>query len=359
MVLLHRSKHNREPIRPEWQACEFPFKRDYGMAPPRRVPSSAGLPDSWNTEMDEFICYSDALGDLPLKLIVISLKKRFPSLNTFAISEAAIERRLFCLDRMDNDYFKKGSAIAVQRLESAGIRLTPEPDYDKETGVKKTIPAEPVTPVKQSTAQAPGVRMLNRNNTESKGSLTARYHHDRYTNPMAKEPSSSIAGRISSEGTQNTVGTAASEKTDIRMPVVSAGNASSNLRSANDSSRRPKDVNPAASLSHLRLSEESSHPGRADSLSGHSSSTLGSSVFPFGAKGKSNVQPLSQSSTVNPSLGFSSGSPRAVRVRPIASSSNVGSGRRVNDENTPLSTSSSVNPTAEREGSTFSSRRYL
>lgn len=48
---------------------------------PRRVPSSAGLPDNWSTEMDEFICYSDAIGDLPVKVIIISLKKRFPSLN--------------------------------------------------------------------------------------------------------------------------------------------------------------------------------------------------------------------------------------------------------------------------------------
>lgn len=43
---------------------------------------------------------------------------------------------------MDNDYFKKGSAIAVQRLESAGIRLPPEPDYDtgkEEAGAKKVL----------------------------------------------------------------------------------------------------------------------------------------------------------------------------------------------------------------------------
>lgn len=66
--------------RTDWQACEFPFKRDYGMAP-RHVPSSAGLPDNWTTEMDEFICYSDAIGDLSVKVIIISLKKRFPELN--------------------------------------------------------------------------------------------------------------------------------------------------------------------------------------------------------------------------------------------------------------------------------------
>lgn len=31
---------------------------------------------------------------------------------------------------MNNDYFKKGSALAVSRLESAGIRLPLEPEYD-------------------------------------------------------------------------------------------------------------------------------------------------------------------------------------------------------------------------------------
>ncbi|KAI4189986.1 MAG: hypothetical protein L6R41_001094 [Letrouitia leprolyta] len=335
------------------------------MAPPRRVPSSAGLPDSWTREMDEFICYSDALGDLPLKVIIVSLKKRFPHLNPYAISEVAIERRLFCLERMDNDYFKKGSAIAVQRLESAGIRLPPEPDYEKEAAAKKATAAEPVTPVKQSTSQVPTVRVLNRNNNESKGSLTARYHHDHYVNPMAKEPSASIAGRISSDTTQNptraesTIGTAASEKTDMKMPVVSAGNASTNLRSTNNSSRRPKDANPAASLDHLRLSDDISQPGRSDSLSGQSSSTLGSNVYPFGAKGKSNVPPLSQISTVNPSLGFSAGSPRAARIRPVGSSSNVGAGRRLNDENIPLSISIPSNPATEKEGPAYSSRRYL
>ncbi|KAL9001981.1 MAG: hypothetical protein Q9188_005077 [Gyalolechia gomerana] len=337
---------------------------------PRRVPSSAGLPDNWSTEMDEFICYSDAIGDLPVKVIIISLKKRFPSLNMFAISESAIERRLFCLDRMDNDYFKKGSAIAVQRLESAGIRLPPEPDYDtgkEEAGAKKIGPAEPVTPVKQSTAQAAAVRMPESNNIESKGSPTARYHHDRYVNTTAKEPSATIAGRISPGAKQHsirsdsTLRTASSEKTDMRLPVVTAGTASSNFRSANDSGRRPKDVNPTASLSHLRISEDNSQLGGADSLSGHSNSTLGSSVFPFGARGRSNVQPLGQSPTVNPSLGFSSGSPRAAqgRIKQVASNSNMGSGRRGNEENTPFSASTLVNPVTENEGSALSSSRYI
>ena len=84
--------------RTAWQACEFPFKRDYGMAP-RRVPSSAGLPDNWSTEMDEFICYSDAVGDLSLKVIIISLKKRFPELNMVSIFSASQ-----CRDRDQYSY---------------------------------------------------------------------------------------------------------------------------------------------------------------------------------------------------------------------------------------------------------------
>lgn len=51
-------------------------------------------------------------------------------MTQYAISEGAVERRLYCLDRMANNYFKRGSALAVQRLESAGIRLPQEPDYD-------------------------------------------------------------------------------------------------------------------------------------------------------------------------------------------------------------------------------------
>lgn len=130
----------------DYRACEFPFTRDYGMAP-RRVPSSAGLPDKWSEEMDRFVCFSDAVGETPTRVVILSLKKRFPELNQvlslcfpehhgqanqsnpqFALSELAIERRIYCLDRMDNNYFKKGAHIAVQRLESAGITLPP-PDY--------------------------------------------------------------------------------------------------------------------------------------------------------------------------------------------------------------------------------------
>ncbi len=75
--MLQRTQLN---VSRDYQACEFPFKRDYGMAP-RRVPSSAGLPDKWSEEMDRFICFSDAVGDTPIRMVILSLKKRFPELN--------------------------------------------------------------------------------------------------------------------------------------------------------------------------------------------------------------------------------------------------------------------------------------
>lgn len=93
--------------------------------------------------MDRFICFSDAVGDTPTRVVIMSLKKRFPELKQvwslfpehqsqadptnpqFSLSELAIERRIYCLDRTENNYFKKGSHIAVQRFESAGITLPP------------------------------------------------------------------------------------------------------------------------------------------------------------------------------------------------------------------------------------------
>lgn len=56
-----------------------------------------------------------------------------PTNPQFSLSELAIERRIYCLDRMENNYFKKGAHVAVQRLESAGITLPPPaygPDED-------------------------------------------------------------------------------------------------------------------------------------------------------------------------------------------------------------------------------------
>ncbi|KAL8777538.1 MAG: hypothetical protein Q9213_007820 [Squamulea squamosa] len=142
-----KPKPKRVPTKEDYRACEYPFKRDYGMAP-RRVPSSAGLPDKWSEEMDRFICFSDAVGDTPTRMVILSLKKRFPELNQFALSEIAIERRIYCLDRMENNYFKKGAYIAVQRLESAGITL-PSPNYGPEESVdglrdSGTVPQKPV-----------------------------------------------------------------------------------------------------------------------------------------------------------------------------------------------------------------------
>ncbi len=48
-----------------------------------------------------------------------------PTSPQISLSELAVERRIFCLDRMENGYFKKGAHVAVQRFESAGITLPP------------------------------------------------------------------------------------------------------------------------------------------------------------------------------------------------------------------------------------------
>ena len=64
----------------DYRACQFPLTRDYGMGP-IRVPSSLGLPDRWSEEMDRFICFSEAVGDTPTRVVILSLKKRFPEVN--------------------------------------------------------------------------------------------------------------------------------------------------------------------------------------------------------------------------------------------------------------------------------------
>ncbi|KAL8841753.1 MAG: hypothetical protein Q9170_000786 [Blastenia crenularia] len=345
---------------------------------PKRVPSSSGLPDNWTVEMDKFICYCDALGDFPVKVIIISLKKRFPELNMVALSESAIERRLFCLDRMDNDFFKKGSDLAVQRLESAGIRLPPEPKYGSDkvetevTASQKGGHADPVTPEKQPVVQAGALRMVNPNNVESTGSPTARYKHDRYAK-TGKELSITIPGRMASETTQQTIqhpvhsesALAAGSRgiMDMNHKAPTAQARPTNFRSVSDSSRHPKDVAPTASLSQLRVSEDNSQLEGTNPYSSHSGYNAASGGFSFGTKGRSNVpsDSLSQALSVNASLGFSSGSPRAVhgRVKPTTSSSNLASSRRQNDENVPLSASTPVNSSTEADGSTMSSRRYI
>ncbi|KAL9614119.1 MAG: hypothetical protein Q9167_001404 [Letrouitia subvulpina] len=95
----------------------------------RTVPSGAGLPSAWKREHDKFICYCEAVGNLTTKQIVLGLKQHFEELAQTAISEKAIESRIWCLEFMDNDYFKEGTQKAIEWAEAAGYPL-PEPDLE-------------------------------------------------------------------------------------------------------------------------------------------------------------------------------------------------------------------------------------
>ncbi|KAL8987945.1 MAG: hypothetical protein Q9177_002914 [Variospora cf. flavescens] len=322
------------------QACDFPFKRGKHDMAPRRVPSSAGLPDNWTPDMDEFVCYSDAVGDLSVKVTIISLKKRFPQLGPHAISEAAIERRLYCLDRMPNNYFKKGSALAVSRLESAGIRLPLEPDHDmaKENSSlidhQKLESREPVTPSKSSVVlQAAPPRMVIPSKLEPSGSSTHRYGHERYAKKAVKDVSIANEGHSSPKavqpakqvpaGSDDTVFGVAYEGVSVRaQPPVTRVDTSSS-RPSKESSRRPKDVNPAASFSHLHVTEERN---KSEAAGPYTARSVSNASAPS-AKGSYNAPSdgLSLASSMNPNLGFSSGSPRQPhgRVRAGASTSNM------------------------------------
>ncbi|KAL8769814.1 MAG: hypothetical protein Q9209_004252 [Squamulea sp. 1 TL-2023] len=345
----------------DYRACEFPFKRDYGMAP-RRVPSSAGLPDKWSEEMDRFICFSDAVGDTPTRMVILSLKKRFPELNQFALSEIAIERRIYCLDRMENNYFKKGAYIAVQRLESAGITL-PSPDFGPEEGVDGLRDSENMSPVESTMFEAPpitqagAIRMVSNANAESGSLSSARYANERYINKdmtdsgRIKDPFIVTQSRTPSEIPPATPKKSANSTSTIRMPSYEnvttrslasmAKLSSSNLRPGNDNSSRAKDLAPAASFHRLRISEDDSS----------------SYVSKSKPSMESYVPRRDVSTSSNDANTFSYGSPRTPvgRVRPTPLNLRTGSGRRANDENTPLNSAA----TGDDGKSTLSSSRYV
>lgn len=66
----------------DYRPCKFPFTRDYDGMAPLHVPTSSGLPsEMWSEEMDRFICFSDAVGETPTRVVILSLKKRFPELK--------------------------------------------------------------------------------------------------------------------------------------------------------------------------------------------------------------------------------------------------------------------------------------
>lgn len=91
----------------------------------RYMPSGMQLPSCWNTEMDAFICNCDATGDCNLRTIIKGLKRRFKELETVLLSTEAIERRIFCLDQQENEYFVEGMMTAVEKAEKMGFALPP------------------------------------------------------------------------------------------------------------------------------------------------------------------------------------------------------------------------------------------
>lgn len=75
--------------------------------------------------MDAFICNCDALGDCNLRTITKGLKRQFKELETVILSTEAIERRIFCLDQQENEYFVEGMMTAVEKAEKMGFALPP------------------------------------------------------------------------------------------------------------------------------------------------------------------------------------------------------------------------------------------
>lgn len=160
-----------------------------------------------------------------------------------------------------------------------------------------------------------------------------------------------------------------------RASIVKVGPSSS--RPSNETGRRLKDVNPAASFDGLYISEDHALLGGDGFNAGRSASNASA---PGGKRSLDTPSDsLSQASTANPNLGFSSGSPRQphTRIRPVASNTRIPTGPRPNDENFPLNVYTPTkferrqndlplrvytptNPsTVDEKASTFSSRRYI
>ncbi|KAI4103239.1 MAG: hypothetical protein LQ339_004342 [Xanthoria mediterranea] len=175
------SAHLRDPhVQCNYRPCKFPFTRDYDGMAPLHVPTSSGLPsEMWSEEMDRFICFSDAVGETPTRVVILSLKKRFPELKQFSLSELAIERRIYCLDRMENNYFNKGAHVAVQRLESAGITLPP-PAYGLDQDMTAMSPVESTIFEAPPINQAGAIRVVSDASTEPGPLSSARYANERY-----------------------------------------------------------------------------------------------------------------------------------------------------------------------------------
>ncbi|KAL8702882.1 MAG: hypothetical protein Q9201_003945 [Fulgogasparrea decipioides] len=370
----------------DWKADPNPQKpmRDKG---PIKVPSGMGLPPIWTDDMDEFICYSEAVGDMSSKMIIVALKKKYPEL------------------------YKKGAAIAVERREAAGHVLGPLPDYeameklaDKRTAEVraameeaarnkaaeaedpgKTSVSKPSTPPNAAPTQAGAVRMVNDGNTEPNhsreshdrpGDRSKRYSatlmRDTFTNfrePPTPERNRPGLNQPKRSGSTVRMPSRGGENTRPQGPVTKP--APTGLRPAGSTSSRAKDVVPAASLGRLRISEDNSQlegsgayaSGAAASVTPSTSSAAIQNPPPVAPPGSSygRREGLSQSPPVNDVWNTSYGSPRTPhgRVRPVPLMSSTGPGRRRNDENLPPSASTMTNVSSEEEDTTtLPARRY-
>ncbi|KAL8844050.1 MAG: hypothetical protein Q9176_001456 [Flavoplaca citrina] len=272
------------------------------------------------------------------------------------INEVSIERRIYCLDRMNNNYFKKGAHIAVQRLESAGITLPP-PDYGIEEGMSGTRESGNMSPVDSTMFEAPSItqsgaiRVVSNANNESDSLPSARYANERYVH---KDDPFMITKDCTSAGTSHATPRASANSTStIRMPshenvttrslAPMAKSSSTTLRPGNENTSRGKDIAPAASLPQLRISEDNS------SHNSHVSKSKPSM--------ESHAPRRDASTPSNDPSAFSYGSPRtpAGRQRPAPLTLKTGSGRRAKDENTPLT----LSHLGDDGNSTLSSTRYI
>ncbi|KAL8777537.1 MAG: hypothetical protein Q9213_007819 [Squamulea squamosa] len=200
-----------------------------------------------------------------------------------------------------------------------------------------------------SITQAGAIRMVSNANAESGSLSSARYANERYINkddpfiiPQGRTPSEvSPATPRKSANSTSTVRMPSHENVTTRSVAPMAKLSSSNLRPGNDNSSRVKDLAPAASFSRLRISEDDS-----SSYVSRSKPSM-----------ESHVPRRDVPTSSNDATTFSYGSPRTpvgrVRLTPLNLRS--GSGRRANDENTPLNLAA----TGDDGKSTLSASRYV
>ncbi|KAL8869366.1 MAG: hypothetical protein Q9174_004326 [Haloplaca sp. 1 TL-2023] len=100
--------------------CPFPFKPK---TDPRVVdtPPSMGLPVPWTTQNDEFLAYCEARAEASYEEMADGLKKAFPvQFAGVNIAAYSLEKRLWCLDEMEVEYFRQGMRDFVKSFEDKG-----------------------------------------------------------------------------------------------------------------------------------------------------------------------------------------------------------------------------------------------